>query len=51
MYPTLNQEYTTTGNNYANDVVYLKKTTAVEYKDIIVFKSREDADKFLKEFQ
>lgn len=39
MYPTLNQEYTTTGNNYANDVVYLKKTTAVEYKDIIVFNS------------
>lgn len=39
MYPTLNQEYTTTGNNYANDVVYLKKTNNVQHKDIIVFNS------------
>lgn len=37
MYPTLNYEYTTTGNHSANDVVYLKKTKNVNYKDIVVF--------------
>ena len=37
MYPTLNSEYTTTGNKYANDVVYLWKTTKVNRSDIIVF--------------
>lgn len=37
MYPTLNYEYSTTNNIYANDVVYLYKTSAVEYKDIVVF--------------
>jgi len=37
MYPTLNYEYSTTGNKYANDVVYLWKTQSFEYKDIIVF--------------
>lgn len=42
MYPTLNYEYATTGNSTANDVVYLKKTQKVEYKDIVVF----DATKY-----
>lgn len=37
MYPTLNEEYTVTGNKYANDVVYLWRTCNVEYKDIVVF--------------
>ena len=37
MYPTLNAEYTTTGNKYANDVVYLWKTTSVDRSDVIVF--------------
>lgn len=37
MYPTLNYEYTTTGNHSANDVVYLRRTKNVNYKDIIVF--------------
>ena len=37
MYPTLNQEYTITGNKYATDVVYLWRTQNVKYKDIVVF--------------
>lgn len=37
MYPTLNYEYTTTGNKNANDIVYLWKTKNVKYKDIVVF--------------
>lgn len=37
MYPTLNYEYQTSGNSYAQDVVYLWKTQNVEYGDIVVF--------------
>lgn len=37
MYPTLNNEYTTTGNKYATDVVYLSRTQTVSQQDIIVF--------------
>jgi len=37
MYPTLNEEYTLTGNKYASDVVYLWRTNNVMYKDVIVF--------------
>ena len=37
MYPTLNYESSTTNNIYANDIVYLYKTTSVSYSDIIVF--------------
>ena len=40
MYPTLNAEYATTGNIYAQDVVYLWQTQNVEYKDIVVFDAR-----------
>ena len=36
MYPTLNYEYSTTNNVYANDIVYLYKTAEVFYNDIIV---------------
>ena len=31
------EEYSTTGNKYSNDVVYLWRTNNVEYKDIVVF--------------
>ena len=37
MYPTLNEEYTVTGNKYATDVVYLYKTQSVYNFDIVVF--------------
>lgn len=43
MYPTLNAEYTTTGNKYATDVVYLWKTSSVDKSDVIVF----DASKYV----
>lgn len=39
MYPTLNAEYTTTGNKYATDVVYLWKTQNVNKLDVIVFEA------------
>lgn len=40
MYPTLNVEYATTSNAYAQDVVYLWRTNKVVSNDIIVFKAK-----------
>ena len=37
MYPTLNADYTTTGDKMAKDVVYIWKTHNVTHSDIIVF--------------
>ena len=39
MYPTLNYEYSQSGAAYSNDIVYLRKTQSVKYKDIVVFNS------------